>query len=193
MVPNPFAASCMQRFMYFSSIFTFAKIALLETNEEVEIRRILPGDNDEIAPLIRGVLEEHEVPREGTAFADVSLIDMWLAYNRPRAIYFVMREYDKIIGGAGIAQLDNYRGNVCELQKMYFAPQARGRGLGKLLLKKCLKAAIAYRYESCYLETMPYMEAAQKLYLQFGFGYINSPLGDTGHHACTVRMLKSLK
>ena len=33
----------------------------------------------------------------------------------------------------------------------------------------------------------------QKLYLNKGFKYINSPLGNTGHNACPVWMLKKLR
>jgi len=53
-----------------------------------------------------------------------------------------------------------------------------------------MDAARNLGFMGCYLETMPYMEAAQQLYLKNGFKYLEEPLGDTGHIACTVRMLK---
>jgi putative acetyltransferase len=39
---------------------------------------------------------------------------------------------------------------------------------------------------------MPYMEAAQKLYVKSGFEYLDAPMGDTGHCSCPVWMIKQL-
>ena len=41
--------------------------------------------------------------------------------------------------------------------------------------------------------SMPNMISAQKLYLKKGFEYIDKPMGNTGHTACPVWMLKDLK
>ena len=48
-------------------------------------------------------------------------------------------------------------------------------------------------FTKCYIETMPNMISAQKLYLKKGFEYIDKPIGNTGHTACPVWMLKDLK
>ena len=156
------------------------------------IRPIQPKDNVQVAKIIRSVLEDFNVPKVGTAYADVSLDCMFETYQKPRAAYFVLEENGKLIGGGGITQLDNYEGNVCELQKMYFLDEARGRGLGTQMIDICLKKAKEFGYEKCYLETMSYMEAAQKLYKKYGFHYIDGAMGDTGHHACGVNMLLDL-
>lgn len=156
------------------------------------IREIQPNDNEEVARVIRKVLEDLGVPKVGTAYADKALDRMYDNYNVSRADYFVVEENGRILGCAGIAQLENYEGNVCELQKMYFLEEARGRGLGLKMINICVKRAIEYGYEQCYLETMPYMKDAQKLYLKTGFQYINGPMGNTGHYSCPVWMLKSL-
>lgn len=156
------------------------------------IRPIQAKDNVQVAKIIRSVLEDFNVPKVGTAYADVSLDCMFETYQKPRAAYFVLEENGKLIGGGGIAQLDNFEGNVCELQKMYFLDEARGRGLGTKMIDICLKKAQEFGYEKCYLETMSYMEAAQKLYKKYGFQYIDGAMGDTGHHACGVNMLLDL-
>lgn len=158
-----------------------------------QIREIRPEDNAEVAMVVREVLVEMGVPKVGTAYADSALDQMYENYNVPKSAYFVAIENGKIIGCAGIAQLDNYKGNVCELQKMYFLPEARGKGLGKEMMAVCLKSAEAFEFEECYLETMPYMDAAQTLYRKAGFTYIDRPMGDTGHYSCSVWMLKSLR
>ncbi len=159
---------------------------------EVVIREITPDDNAQVAQVVRKVLLEMGVPKIGTAYADKALDDMYGTYNIAKATYFVVEDNGQIIGCAGIAQLDNYEGNVCELQKMYLLEEARGRGLGSKMIKVCLAKAKSYGFEQCYLETMPYMKAAQKLYKKNGFEYIDAPMGDTGHYSCPVWMLKKL-
>ncbi|MFT5078447.1 MAG: putative acetyltransferase [Planctomycetota bacterium] len=159
---------------------------------EVIIRPIEKKDNEQIAALIRKVLVDLGVPKVGTAYADKALDDIYQAYNVDRAIYFVVEDNGVLIGGAGIAQLENYDGNVCELQKMYFLEVARGRRLGSTMLQKCIVEATAFKFDKCYLETMTYMKAAQALYKKKGFDYIDGPLGDTGHFSCPVQMLKIL-
>jgi putative acetyltransferase len=159
---------------------------------EVIIRPSEKKDNEQIAALIRKVLVDLGVPKVGTAYADKALDDIYQAYNVDRAIYFVVEDNGVLIGGAGIAQLENYDGNVCELQKMYFLEVARGRRLGSTMLQKCIVEATAFKFDKCYLETMTYMKAAQALYKKKGFDYIDGPLGDTGHFSCPVQMLKIL-
>nr|WP_299068865.1 GNAT family N-acetyltransferase [uncultured Allomuricauda sp.] len=159
---------------------------------EAIIREITPNDNLVVAKVIRKVLLEMGVPKVGTAYADKALDNMYEAYNIPKATYFVIEDEGQIIGCSGIAQLDNYEGNVCELQKMYLLEVARGRGLGAKMIKVCLEKAKSYGFEQCYLETMPYMKAAQKLYKKNSFEYIDAPMGNTGHYSCPVWMLKTL-
>lgn len=156
------------------------------------IREIRPDDNAEVAKVVREVLVELGVPKVGTAYADKALDHMYENYNVPRADYFLVVEENRILGCAGVAQLENYEGSVCELQKMYFLEEARGRGLGAQMMKVCLDRAAAYGYEKVYIETMPYMKAAQKLYAKSGFEYIDERMGDTGHYSCPVFMLKSI-
>lgn len=156
------------------------------------IREIKPEDNVQVATIIRSILEDLGVPKEGSAYADKGLDDMFATYNVPRSAYFVVEEDGNILGCAGIAPLDNYEGNVCELQKMYVVEEARGRGLGEKMISVCMDKAREFGFDKCYLETMPYMKAAQKLYQKNGFEYIDAPLGDTGHYSCPVWMLKEL-
>ena len=156
------------------------------------IREIELEDNPKIAKAIRSVLIEMGVPKVGTAYEDVALDSMTETYDQPRKTYFVVADGIEVIGGAGISPLDNYNGNVCELQKMYFMPEARGRGLGSKMMAKCLDFAKQSGFDQCYLETMPYMEDARKLYRKVGFKGIDKPMGDTGHYSCSVWMIKDL-
>ncbi|WP_299521984.1 GNAT family N-acetyltransferase [Winogradskyella sp.] len=160
--------------------------------DTIVIREIEQKDDSKIAKAIRSVLIEMGVPKVGTAYEDKSLDCMTETYDQPRKIYFVVEKGEAIIGGAGISPLDNYEGNVCELQKMYFMPEARGKGFGSKMMQKCLTFAKEAGFDQCYLETMPYMDDARKLYKKVGFEFIGEPMGDTGHYSCSVWMLKDL-
>lgn len=155
-------------------------------------REIQKEDNPLIAQVIRQVFIDDNYPKTGTAFADPQLDFMFETYDRERAVYFVIEDNGKIIGGAGVSQLENSKENICELQKMYFLHEARGKRLGLQMIEKCLQKAAEFGYEKCYLETLPEMLVAQKLYQKLGFEYLCEPLGATGHSSCPVWMIKQL-
>lgn len=159
---------------------------------EVIIRELQKADNAEVAKVIRSVLEEFNVPKVGTAYADPQLDCMFETYAEAKSAYFVVEKDGKIIGCAGIAPLANGAPDVCELQKMYFLPETRGLGIGAKMMAVCLDQAKKFDFRQCYLETMPYMEAAQKLYGRSGFRYLEAPLGCTGHSSCPVWMIREL-
>jgi putative acetyltransferase len=75
---------------------------------------------------------------------------------------------------------------------MYLLPKARGMGLGKLLIELCIQQAKEMNYRKIYLETMPELKQAMKVYEKFGFEYLKGPLGNSGHTGCELWMLKNL-
>ncbi|MEO5778115.1 MAG: GNAT family N-acetyltransferase [Flavobacterium sp.] len=165
----------------------------------IVIREIKKEDNPQIAAVIREVFIADNFPKTGTAFADTQLDFMFEAYDKPRATYFVVVDTEinsalkgKIIGGAGVSQLESSTENICELQKMYFLQEARGKGIGFQMIQKCLQEATELGYENCYLETLPEMLTAQHLYKKAGFEYLCAPMGNTGHTTCPVWMIKDL-
>ncbi|TXE07657.1 GNAT family N-acetyltransferase [Gelidibacter salicanalis] len=156
------------------------------------IREIKTEDDAQVAAVIRDVLVEMGAPKVGTAYADEALDIMTATYAQNDRAYFVVDDGGKIIGGAGIAPLENFEDAICELQKMYFLPEARGKGLGAKMMAICLEKAKSLGYDKCYLETLPYMTDATKLYATSGFQNLDGPLGNTGHYACNVWMIKTL-
>ena len=157
----------------------------------MEIRKIEEKDNRQVAHLIRSILEDMGVPKVGTAYADTALDDMHKTYQKPRSTFYVILLGHAIVACGGIAPLLNYNGNLCELQKLYVSKIHRGKGLAKKILSACIATAKDFGFEGCYLETMPNMKVAQQLYLKNGFEFVKEPLGDTGHSACSIRMLKN--
>jgi len=161
--------------------------------DEILIRPILQEDNGAIATIIKNTLIEFDGDKPGTAFHDESLLNMFDAYQNEKEEYYVAIYNGELVGGCGIKQLDNEISNVCELQKMYIAPEARGKKIGKKLLDISLDFAIKSGYEQCYLETFSTMHDALSLYRNNGFQFIPKPIGNTGHGACNTWLLNDLK
>jgi putative acetyltransferase len=156
------------------------------------IREIQKKDNTEIAYIVQSVLMEMGAPKIGTAYSDPFLFDLFTVYSEPKTIYFVLENEGKVVGGAGIGTLENDDASICEFQKMYFLTEARGKGYASKMMELSIEKAREFGYKKCYIETIPYMDAAQKLYRKFGFKNIDAPIGKTGHTSCPVWMLLDL-
>lgn len=161
--------------------------------KSVVIRKIEITDNESIANVIRIVLTEFGGNRPGTAYYDYDTDHMFEAYQGEREIYFVAIANGELIGGSGIKQLAGEDQYICELQKLYLNSSARGLGIGKQLVEKCIEFARNTGYKKCYLETFPNMQAAISLYKKLGFYNLDAPIGDTGHGGCDVWLLKNLE
>lgn len=147
------------------------------------IEPIKATDNDEMASIIRSGLAEYGADRAGFAWADPELDRLSEAYSATNTAYWVARDRNgMLLGGCGIAPLAGLP-TVGELQKMYLLPQARGRGVGRLLLEQALSFNRGH-FLWCYLETLSTMVDAARLYQRMGFIRLPQPLGKTGHHAC---------
>jgi putative acetyltransferase len=148
------------------------------------IRPIEPRDDAAVAAVIREVMPSFGACGPGFAINDPEVDAMSGAYAAPRSAYYVVEEAGRVIGGAGIAPLEGGEPDTCELRKMYFLPEARGRGLGEKMLHLCLGRARELGFRRCYLETLTGMDAAMRLYERMGFRRLCGPLGATGHFGC---------
>ncbi|HCZ9306980.1 bifunctional helix-turn-helix transcriptional regulator/GNAT family N-acetyltransferase [Vibrio diabolicus] len=160
--------------------------------EEYVLRPLAKADNPQVADVIRKVSAEYGLTADrGYGVADPTLDDMYSVYNQCGAAYWVIEHRGEIVGGGGFAPLAG-EPNVCELQKMYFLPQTRGHGLAKRIVALSLQLAKQFGYQQCYLETTECLREAVGLYEKLGFEHLDAPLGQTGHDACEVVMLKVL-
>ena len=158
---------------------------------EYMIREIRAEDNAAVEKLIRSCLIEFGAAHEGTAWADPDLGRFSEIYNTDGNRYWVaLDEKGALVAGTGIGALPGADG-VCELQKMYCYPEARGSGIAHRLMDTALAYARGY-YRQCYLETLENMTAAQKFYEKHGFKRVYEPLVETGHFSCDVRYLRDL-
>lgn len=158
----------------------------------VQIRLIEPADNPALAVIIRHTLAEFGANHPGTVYYDSTTDALYELFRTPGSVYYVATMGDRIIGGAGIFPSDGLPVGVCELVKMYLLPEGRGQGLGRGLIEKALAFARESGYRQVYLETMPELRQAVRVYEKFGFHYLDAPMGNTGHFGCDIWMLKDL-
>ena len=158
--------------------------------QKINVRSIQPTDNAVLAKIVRNTMKEFGVNRPDTVYYDPTTDTLFELFQKPRSVYNVVELNGKIAGGAGIFATDGLADDTCELVKMYLVPEARGLGLGKILIEKCLEQATELGYKKVYQETMPELKQAMKVYAKFGFQYLKGPMGNSSHTGCELWMLK---
>jgi putative acetyltransferase len=159
----------------------------------IKIRIIEQRDNQTLALIIRNTLAEFGANKPGTVYFDPTTDNLYGLFQKPRSVYFVVLKENKIIGGGGIYPTEGLPEHTCELVKMYLLPEARGIGLGRSLIEKCIVFAKEAGYKNVYLETMPELKNALKVYEKLGFKYLNGPIGNSGHFGCDLWMIASIE
>jgi putative acetyltransferase len=151
----------------------------------VVVRAVEPADDPAMARIIRTVMTEFGAVGSGYSIGDAEVDGMHDAYAGDGHAYFVAERDGEVLGGGGIGPLaGDDGGTVCELRKMFALPAARGLGVGRRLLDRCLDAAREAGFRTCYLETLQHMHQARALYEKAGFQALDGAMGATGHHAC---------
>ncbi len=85
-------------------------------------------------------------------------------------------------GPIGCGAIRRFRGDACEMKRLYIRPQARGRGLGRAIAERLVSRAKALGYARMYLDTLIDMRPAREIYSSLGFRqtapYYDNPLRD---------------
>ncbi len=157
------------------------------------IRPVELADNSQVAELIRSVMTEFQCVGEGYSILDPEVEKIFESYNLDRHAFWVIESGSRILGCGGIGALPDSDPTICELKKMYFYPDLRGKGWGRRMVETCLNQAIQFGYETCYIETVERMTSAIQLYLKMGFEPLSQRVGNTGHCSCESFFAKSLK
>ncbi|MEI9945115.1 MAG: GNAT family N-acetyltransferase [Chitinophagaceae bacterium] len=159
---------------------------------DILIRKIEPADNPAIAKIIRDTLAEFGANHPGTVYFDPTTDTLYELFKKEKAVYNIATVDNEIVGGGGIYPTEDLPADTCELVKMYLLPKARGLGLGKIMIEKCLQQAKEVGFKKVYLETMPELQQALNVYAKFGFDYLKGPMGNSGHTGCSLWMMKEL-
>lgn len=158
----------------------------------IVVRNIQPADNASIAKIVKDTLAEFGANHPGTVYYDPTTDALFELFQKEKAMFNIAEMDGEVVGGGGIYPTDGLPNDTCELVKMYLLPKARGFGLGKLLIEKCLQQAKDMGFNKVYLETMPELKQALNVYAKFGFEYLKGPMGNSGHTGCSLWMLLSL-
>ncbi len=143
---------------------------------EAELRFVplAPEHDAAAAELVRSNLKAHHLDVPGTAYFDPSLASLSAFYRQPGRAYFVLLAGETVAGGIGLAE---FRGDCCELQKLYLADAVKGRGLGYEMIRFIEDRARELGYRGVYLETHSNLKAALHLYERAGYREIPRPAG----------------
>ncbi len=160
--------------------------------QKIHIRDLEKKDNPLLASVVRNTLAEFGANYAGTVFFDETTDSLFEVFQNKKAAYFAAEINDVFVGGAGIYPTEGLPADTCELVKMYLLPEARGIGLGKELIARCMAKAKEYGFKRIYLESMPELSQALNVYAKFGFKYLGAPMGNSGHFGCSLWMLKEL-
>ena len=143
----------------------------------ITIRPITAQDDQAIAEIVRQNLKAYHLDIPGTAYFDPELdcLSEYYSAQPDRRRYFIAEQQDgTVIGGVGIAEFSGFE-HCAELQKLYLADEAKGKGLGKQLMQTAEQYAKAAGYRLLYLETHTNLETAIGLYEKLGFRRIEKP------------------
>lgn len=103
---------------------------------------------------------------------EAEINDLQKQYSRPEGVLFLAYDdNDLAVGCVGLRKLEK---TVCELKRMFIKPEGRGKGLGSLLVEKCIEIGIELGDSKIRLDTLSSMHAAIRAYEKAGFYEIES-------------------
>jgi putative acetyltransferase len=87
-------------------------------------------------------------------------------YASPRGRLLLARDRDAVAGCVAMRPLTH---DTCEMKRLYVTPRFRATGVGRLLAERVIAEARSAGYTRMYLDTLPTMAGAQRLYESLGF------------------------
>jgi putative acetyltransferase len=158
----------------------------------ITFRNIEQKDNLPLSQLIKATFREFRIDMPGTVYTDPTTDDLYTLFQTPRSEYWVAEDNGTVIGGCGIYPTDGLPEGCVELVKFFLTTTARGKGTGKYLMDKATGSARRLGFKQIYLETFPQLGKAVGMYEKAGYKPLTKAMGNSGHFACTIWMLKDL-
>ncbi|KAA3436525.1 GNAT family N-acetyltransferase [Rufibacter hautae] len=158
----------------------------------ITVRAIEEKDNLPLADLIRKVFREFKIDKPGTVYTDPTTDALYQLFLTPGSGCLVAEENGEMVGCCGVFPTQGLPDGCAELVKFYLSAETRGRGIGLQLLERNMELARELGYKQLYLESFPELSKAVSMYTKAGFKPLPHALGNSGHFACTIWMLKDL-
>ena len=158
----------------------------IKTTGDYTLRKATNADMPAVWALISSVLRSYGITTNEQT-TDTDLTDIEANYWRRKGAFFVLLEGEVVIGTAA---LHHETDTVCEICRMYLAPQYRGQGLGRRLLEHCLSEASERGFEEMCLKTASVLVEAISLYKRAGFTVVEG--AEVGGN-CDLVMRRSLR
>ena len=93
-------------------------------------------------------------------------------YTKPHGALFLVFNSEQIV--VGCFALRRFEKEIGELKRMYLKQEARGQGIGAMMLQKALSIGVKLGYTRIRLDTLPSMTSAIGLYQKMGFYEIDA-------------------
>jgi putative acetyltransferase len=142
----------------------------------MKLREATPADGPAIRAIVTDTLAEFGFALESNG-VDSDLDDIAASYQKRGGVFRVLIDDDRAIVGCG--GLYPLSAETVELRKMYFRPEARGRGFGRAMLADLVDEAKRRGFGEIVLETASNLASAIRLYEKAGFVETRDP----GHAA----------
>jgi ribosomal protein S18 acetylase RimI-like enzyme len=146
-------------------------------SQAIEIR---PAQLPQDLPVVRGLFREYADSLDiDLCFQDfeAELSALPGKYQAPAGRILLAWRGDQAVGCIALRPLQD---GDCEMKRLYVKPDIRGERLGRRLAENLCKEARAAGYTRIYLDTLPSMTAAVRLYASLGFQpaepYVYNPI-----------------
>lgn len=98
-------------------------------------------------------------------------------YGLPFGRLYLAYYDNQLAGCIGLKMIDDKN---CEMKRLFVKPEFRGKHIGNKLVQAIIEDAKAIKYEYMFLDTLPFLNSAIRMYKEIGFyeidSYNNSPM-----------------
>jgi GNAT superfamily N-acetyltransferase len=97
-------------------------------------------------------------------------------FQPPYGRFYIVQEQEVFVAVGCLKRLEEFVG---EIQRMYVRPEARGKGIGRLLVDRLISDARQIGYRKLRLESLKFLASAHALYRSVGFVEIDPYAGNS--------------
>jgi len=159
---------------------------VIPIQDTIKIKRIELDQAPQVKQVILNCIIELNLWKPAATFEEIEqeldrlnefkdLSDIETIYFNNNGTFLVLLDNQKVVGSGGIKKIDE---DTCEVKRVFFAKEYRGRGLGSQMMHQLLDFAKTHGYKKIRLDILnpTAQSAAVTLYKKLGF-YEIAPYG----------------